>query len=391
MGPLNLLVSQDAAVGTAQASTKRRTMKKVDSLILWLAAVLFTFTANLTSAETGHLKFNIGVLLPLSGPLAEYGTAAKNGIDLAIKENPELFRNMQFLYDDSRYDGNSSISAFRKLQNNGDLSLLFVWGTTPSQVLAPIAEEAKIPMVALSTEPTLGARRHYVIRFCSHEGQQAEAILRYLRSQGVKRIGILKTDIAFFSGVVTELKQRRRADETLFVHDISLAESDFRTLLTRMRNERVDGIGVLLVSGQISSFYRQLKQLGMNTTTVGTDFFDSMTETTQAGGAMAGAVFPAHYVKSSFLKHYTEAYGNDTQFAVAAMTHDFALRTGALFANSQSDLNAQKIIEIFKKAEKQEGTVTDFSWNDSPTRPGFDFRLIMRRIDEDRIIDIGPR
>ena len=41
-------------------------------------------------------KFKVGAILPLTGHSAEYGVAARNGIELAKIERPELFKNIEF-------------------------------------------------------------------------------------------------------------------------------------------------------------------------------------------------------------------------------------------------------------------------------------------------------
>ena len=349
-----------------------------------LFGVLLLCQFALAQAEN---KFKVGVILPLTGGLAEYGAAARNGIELARKEHADLFRNINFVYDDHQYDMNKTVSAFRQMQGGHDISLTFVWGSNPSNAVAAIAESAKTPLIAYSTERTVAANKNFVIRFCSHEGQHAEAILNYLRSKGVKRIGVLKAELVFFNGVVNEMRKMLRSDEELIVNDVALGDSDFRTIIGKLKAENTQGLVVLLVSGQISAFYRQLAQLKAKMATVGTDFFDSMTEVRQAVGTMTGAVFPAHYVNQDFVKRYVAAYGNDMQLAIAAIAYDFALMTGRAFSGANGEtLTAEKIVQYFRSSGKQTGFATDLSFDKSVN--GWDFRLIMRKIDKDRIVDL---
>ena len=50
--------------------------------------------------------YKIGISAPLSGPLSEYGVAAKNGFLLARKQHPNVFKNIEFLFEDNQYQGN---------------------------------------------------------------------------------------------------------------------------------------------------------------------------------------------------------------------------------------------------------------------------------------------
>jgi outer membrane PBP1 activator LpoA protein len=58
-------------------------------------------------------NFKVGIILPLSGPVASMGNAVKDGIDLYLNENDHL--KSSIILEDGRYDGKTTISAFHKL------------------------------------------------------------------------------------------------------------------------------------------------------------------------------------------------------------------------------------------------------------------------------------
>jgi len=66
-------------------------------LRFWLT--LFIFLPELCFAAP---KVKVGFILPLSGPVSEYGVAAQNGVALAKEEHPDLFENVELVFDDSR-------------------------------------------------------------------------------------------------------------------------------------------------------------------------------------------------------------------------------------------------------------------------------------------------
>jgi len=80
--------------------------------ILPVLLILFiTLTHNAYAEEQQVLEENaslvVGVSLALSGPVAEYGEALRNGIELAREEHSDLLSDIRFLYEDDRYDGRS--------------------------------------------------------------------------------------------------------------------------------------------------------------------------------------------------------------------------------------------------------------------------------------------
>jgi len=117
--------------------------------ILFFSLSLLAFLPFKTSFAE-QAPFTIGAVIPLTGKTADYGFAVRNGIELARSERPELFTNLKFLFEDSRYDGKTSVTIFHNLRNNDNIDLAFVWGHGPSQVLAPLAQSRTLPTVVVS-------------------------------------------------------------------------------------------------------------------------------------------------------------------------------------------------------------------------------------------------
>ena len=81
---------------------KSYSQKLLVSIFLFVCFIQ-CFRASYVLAEPSNI-FQVGLVLPLTGPAADYGVAIKNCIDLAIKDRPELFTNIKFNYEDAAYD-----------------------------------------------------------------------------------------------------------------------------------------------------------------------------------------------------------------------------------------------------------------------------------------------
>jgi hypothetical protein len=68
----------------------RKIRSTISALVLSLASIV---VIGISGAQEllAQEKFKVGAVLPLTGALAEYGVAARNGIDLAKQQHPELF------------------------------------------------------------------------------------------------------------------------------------------------------------------------------------------------------------------------------------------------------------------------------------------------------------
>lgn len=194
-------------------------------------SLLLSFVLIFISAQQAYAEnpptVTVGAIVPLSGRSAEYGVAFKNGIELAKKNRPELFTNLQFRYEDSLYDGKTSVTTFKKLTTIDHVDLTLVWGHGPVQAVAPLAEAARSPTVVVSGQREVADGKKYVVRFCSPHGAYAGALLKELRRKNYRKIAIVKTEIGFLSDTVDALQVGLKAPETSELIESRIAKDLF--------------------------------------------------------------------------------------------------------------------------------------------------------------------
>lgn len=64
-------------------------MTSIFTTISFLTWILFFATTS--AADSTNKKFVVGLILPLSGELADYGEALRHGFELAEEDNPKVF------------------------------------------------------------------------------------------------------------------------------------------------------------------------------------------------------------------------------------------------------------------------------------------------------------
>ena len=349
-----------------------------------LAAVLIFWTSATAAAE----KLKIGVVIPLSGALAEYGTALKDEFLLAQKERAELFTNVEFLYEDSRYDNTTAVSIINKFASANNINLVYLWGYGPSQAAAPVAEARKIAVMVVSGEQGLNVGRPYVTRFSFRIEQMSSALLGFFRSRGWKRIGLIKVELAYMNGVVDGIRANLKADETLEVVEAYQAtETDFRLGIQKLKAKKFDAVGVFLLSGQVSSFYKQANELRFKANTFGLSPFDNRAEIQLAGGLMDGAAFPGIDVRDEFRDRYTKEFGNDVQLGWAANAYDFAILTGMVASRlGEHQLRGLELLAEYRKITSYEGEEREIRYREDAQRgSGFEFQIVMKQVDGESI------
>ena len=333
-------------------------------------------------AYSEELRFRVGVSLPLSGPLAEYGVAVQNGIEMARSENPSAFRRLDFVYQDNAYDAKKAVSSFQRLVDVDHVDEIMVWGNEPALSVAPIAEQRKTPLIAIAQYAQASAGKEYVIRFLNSGQQYSDALLAYLRQQQVKNILVVQSELSFFNMLVDGLQAGLKDEKVEVIQRFLPAETDFRSLIVKLKTRRFDILGVYLVAPQIPQFFKQAAELNFQPRTFGASPFESKSVIADAWRLMNGAVFTHNGVVQEFRDKYTESFKNDMQLAYAANAYDFANLTAKLFGKLEQKLTADQVLAAYSSVKLTCGASGPFHFADSPEDgKHFVFDIVVKKIE----------
>ena len=359
------------------------------AIILRSIPVLLLIFSNLAFADS-KLTYKIGITSPLSGPLVEYGVAVQNGINLALQEEPEDFSHIKFIFEDSRYDGKHVITVFNKLRTINHVDLIYDWGAATAHALAPLAEANKFPLIAMAIDPSSTLGKKYTIRFANYSEQYIKVLLKYFRDNNIKKIGIIRTELAYLNSMLDALQANLKEDETVEVIDIyNPGSNDFRSSISKIKKTKYDAVGVYLMSGQISSFYRQSKELKLSVMTFGTDFFESKQEIESSQSAIQGAIYPNNDVTIDFRNIYMKKYTNDTHIGFAANAYEFAQLVSEILPRDHKP-SSTELLNIFSKVKDKNGALGRYSYTeDDKGGRYFDFPIVLKRILNGKILAVG--
>jgi len=142
------------------------------------------------SADGNVIK--IGVIAPLTGNYAQYGTAVKEGVELKVDAINNAGgingKKIELVIADSKGDVQESVNAFKKMVSQDKIDI-FVGEVTsgPSLAIAPLAQQAKIPMItATGTAFDITKGKDYVFRTTFTDPYQGVVVAKYAKSKGRK-------------------------------------------------------------------------------------------------------------------------------------------------------------------------------------------------------------
>jgi ABC-type branched-subunit amino acid transport system substrate-binding protein len=321
---------------------------------LKLAIVAFTLLTKITTpsiadpAAQDTARYKIGIAIPLTGDFSAYGIAVEHGIEIAKNKFSKEFSNLEIIVEDNKYEAVATLNAFRKFQSE-DISMVYSWGEHPFAVLAPVAQRAKVPLLAMSVDIRPGLNQSYLLRTINNPTELVGPVLIELRKGGAKNYAIIQNEDPFLTSCTNAFRSSLSSDETLTIlGTVQTNETDFKSLALKLTKTNYDAIGVYLSPGQVSNFYKQLEVFKINTPTFGTDIFESTTEVNAAGPIMNGAIYPTLATPDWFSAEYKKHSANDSEMPYGYNGYAFAAITAKILNSSPTVLSAEQILERYK-------------------------------------------
>lgn len=232
--------------------------------------LIFIFSSSLATKIVLAENIKIGALFPQTGFAASAGRAELDGVRMAVDDVNSKGgiggKQIELVIEDNASSMNSTITALKKLISIEKVNYFIgpSWAEF-SEVAAPVAEGNKVVMITPSgyTEK-LFEGRSFVFSLWADTDFQVRPFAEYISRQGLKRIVVVHTINAYFDGIAGSLvKQLKSLGITpAEVVAVNPEERDFKSLITRFKQNGSDGIVFLLLeSGENAIFVRQVREM----------------------------------------------------------------------------------------------------------------------------------
>ncbi len=211
----------------------------------------------------------MGISIPLTGAgFNAVGRQLAGALKLFVQQNGTEVagRKLELIIRD---DGGVADAARRIVQDmivNDKVGLIGIGITPTSLAVAPLATEAKIPTLVLSSGASVTVTRSpYMVRAGFLQSQQAWIMADWAYKNGSKRVVTLVNDWA--PGIESETAFRARfgqaGGEIIEAIRIPLANPDFAPFLQRVRDLNPDTAFIYFAGPQASIFAKQFAERGL--------------------------------------------------------------------------------------------------------------------------------
>lgn len=250
-------------------------------------------------------KPQVAILLPLSGTHAELGQAMLNAAQLAVFDMAG--QNFELMPRDTARLG--AANAARDALSNGAKLIIGPLFAADVTAVKPIAQNANVNLLALSTDVTLAEPGIYVMGFTP--GQQVERVVGYATERGLRKFAALIPNTAYGKLVGNAFQQAVTAQGGEVV--LKAAPNAAGVQQVAATRDRIEALFLPLGGQEAQAITRQLQATGIDASQIrllGTGLWDDAslanTDDLLTGGWYAA---PDPAMREHFRQSYQKAYG----------------------------------------------------------------------------------
>lgn len=251
----------------------------VGILIIVVVIAVVVLTKKPTSTET----IKIGAVIGLTGDAASWGEMSLRGAQMAVedlnKKGGVNGKKVELLVEDMKSSSQGSISAVQKLTSIDKVNAIIgpTWidvyqgaqGVVEGKNIVMITPDSGVE--AFNT-PTVN-KNTFSLWYRSQP--KAELLNDFLKSKDVKRLVIIHQNDAYYNdlGARIESGAVKRGITVVRHESINGGETDFKTLLTKVKSDKADMVFFALYDQKaMDAFFKNRTQLALETPLVTDEF-----------------------------------------------------------------------------------------------------------------------
>lgn len=288
----------------------------------------------------------IGIILPLSGSAAYYGGIAQQGADLALEKISEEFPNLNFelVYEDSEFLATKAVSAYQRLRTVENVDAVITGASHISLAVKPLAEEDGILQGAIfSAADSYSSPNDLSFRTNPRSDVDSVLVAEYVEEQGFEKASILYLQNDFGLSYRDALKKDITSAEIIGEEEFILTEKDFRSILTKVKEEDPDLIMMIGLAIHYGLIMQQAEELGIDSQFLGMWAAEDPVLLSTAGEAANGLVYMYPFDSTSvnpetvdFVGAFNDKYERDPD-AYASQSYEALRLIGFLFSECGKD------------------------------------------------------
>lgn len=340
--------------------------KKLTTFLLpFLAALVLVgcnkspdVTANATGTTIGD-TLKIGVNLELTGSVAAYGNAEKNGINLAVEQINKAGgvdgKKIEVITKDNKSENAEASTAATNLAVQSQVNAMIGPATSGAVAAASLnAQKTGVPLLTPSgTQDDLtidkdGVKK-YIFRTTFQDSFQGQVLAQYAyQNLNAKKVVLYYDNSSDYAKGIAEEFQRVYPGEIVTVATFASGDKDFQSALTKFKDLDYDAIVMPGYYTETGIITKQARDMGIEVPILGPDGFNDDSFGDLAGVANTHDVYyvSGYSTKTAlsdkatqFIEAYKKKYGSEpNMFAALAYDSVYMIAEAAKGAKTSIDI-----------------------------------------------------
>ena len=265
------------------------------ALLLFLAI----FAAGPVSAQQAE-AIKIGVIQPLSGPVAASGNYVRMGAEIARdwinSRGGVLGRQVQLLIEDNKSDPKEAATASEKLIVRDKVPVIVgAWGSSMTLAAMPKLEEYGVPMVVETSSAASITKRGnpWVFRISPPSEMEALGLEKYLKDFGIKQADFLAVNTDWGRGAAAAFGDllKRSGASVGATEFMDQAATDMNAQITKIKAGSGDTLFVTTSVEQITLVLKQAQDQRLSRKVITTGGSSSPSQLIKQAGPAADGTY----------------------------------------------------------------------------------------------------
>ena len=343
-----------------------------------------------SSAPAGEASgtFTVGVIGPLTGGAAIYGTAVANAAQIAVEEINALGGPVQFnlISEDDTNDAETAVNAYNSLMDDGMQILLGTVTTTPALAVVPYTYDERVfTLTPSGSGDDVIEGNDNVFQVCFTDSNQGTRSAQYIDEHfEAPQIAIIyRNDDAYSQGIRDNFVAEAEVRGMSIVYEGTFTEAsqtDFSNQLTSAQSAGADMIFLPIYYEPASVILTQANAMGYAPTFFGVDGMDGILtvegfDTSLAEGVYLLTPFSADAqdeATQAFVAEYQERFGSiPNQFAADAYDGIYIIYEAIQAAGATADMSNEELCDALISAMGQLSVVgltsagSEMTWDEN--------------------------
>ena len=246
--------------------------------------------------------FKLGYDLELSGGVAAYGNAGKNGANLAVDEINKAGgingKQITVISKDNKSDNAEAATVVSNLVNNDKVNAVIGSMTSGAvKSMTPNVTKGAVPLVTpAGTDDTLtvtnGKVNDYIFRSTFQDSYQGKVLANYTTNElKAKKVVLYYDNSSDYAKGIAKSFEKTYTGKIVDKVSFQSGDKDFQATLSKIKSEDYDAIVMPGYYNETGLITKQARELGIEQPILGGDGFADPTFITLAGDAAATNVY----------------------------------------------------------------------------------------------------